>query len=154
MAELADYNGWTGKDRQKAFDLFRKAVSPQSVNAFQDHCDMCGMDRKEGPIGHHCEEYGPTLKQYNESMVPLCHRCHAMLHIRFRFPGIWSRYLLRLDRGKRHPPVVKMWDFYCEARRWQDYPAVIITGQNWFHKLPLEKYSGPKKQLAANWTGT
>ena len=62
-------------------------------------CLGCKEHFEQSGIPYHAEEYGPTLEDYWESCVPLCHRCHAMLHARFQTPNRWNQYLAQAADG-------------------------------------------------------
>ena len=86
------YNGWSetirhGRDKHY-YHAQRRKILPQIAE-----CTICSCVLPDGCIPYHAEEYGPTLEDYWASCVPLCHRCHAMLHARFLTPNRWHRYV-------------------------------------------------------------
>ncbi|MGN6270269.1 MAG: hypothetical protein ACTHM0_10305 [Sphingomonas sp.] len=54
-------------------------------------CSVCGVTAGK-PLGRHSEDYRRPLDAY-----PVCTRCHYAIHIRFRRPDYWRRYIARLD---------------------------------------------------------
>ena len=95
MAEGLPYNGWIetvrhGRDRHY-YHARTKGVLRAAIC-----CDGCGVAFGDKPVPYHAEEYGPTLEDYWDSCVPLCHRCHAMVHARFFTPNLWRLFLTQL----------------------------------------------------------
>ena len=98
MATGLPYNGWSalirhGRDRHY-YHAQQKKLLPQFPM-----CICCNVDLSPDWITYHSEEYGPTLEDYWASAVPMCHRCHAMLHARFLTPNRWKRYLHQAVSG-------------------------------------------------------
>lgn len=50
-------------------------------------CSVCGVTAGK-PLGRHSEDYRRPLDAY-----PVCTRCHYAIHIRFRRPAYWRRYV-------------------------------------------------------------
>ena len=92
MSKGLPYNGWSelvrhGRDKHY-YHAQKHKILPQSPA-----CIGCQIGLPPDRIPYHSEEYGPTLEGYWASCVPMCHRCHAMLHARFVTPNLWKLYL-------------------------------------------------------------
>ena len=95
------YNGFGPKIRDESYywmkDLIRQGKIPPP-----SQCEACGETR--GQLDYHAEDYsrpfGPHLYAHQ-----LCFRCHMMLHIRFRVPDRWRRYIEQLEAGAVYEPL-------------------------------------------------
>lgn len=140
---LSNYNGWTGADRIRAMANYRKACGRDTFRP--GPCEMCGQTH--GTMMH-SEEYGPTLADLLSSSHSLCGRCHAMLHMRFRFPGRWAAYRKLVRRGPQ-PPVMSIMEVYAKARAWRDTDEVFDPPVlEWWDRLLVVRYRGAQKRLA------
>lgn len=146
---LSEYNGWSGLDRDKADRRLKAAITKESWKyphlIQRGPCVMCGHDRG---IMLHAEEYGPSLNDYIASLRSVCAKCHGMIHLRFRFPGIWSVFKSRLKVGEKPEPVDHIGQVFGKCNAWKDC-AVVESEPNgtWWDELPLVKYAGPRKVL-------
>jgi len=132
------YKQWTGPVREVRF-LEYKAARRAGTIAAPGPCEICGQTK--GTM-HHAEDYGPTQADYFASLHSLCGRCHAWLHLRFRFPGLWSRYKLKCQLEGPQPPVRHMGEVYYARDRRGDVPAVEYEhAGEWWETLSCERHS-------------
>lgn len=144
---LSSYNGWSGPFRQRLFDTYKRELKAGRIPApyaTPCPCEMCGQTR--GTMLHQ-EEYGPTLEEYLKASHWLCGRCHAMLHLRFRFPGRWAYYKAHVKAHGVQPYIPNMGAVYHASRGWKDYPVVDygVPGDSWWERLTCDRYAGPVK---------
>lgn len=105
------YNGWSGLVREARNGVFFGAIRSGKLDDKQPRCIGCGTCREEaqGTLGLHSEEYGPLPSEYIASCVPLCFRCHFMVHNRHKIPNRWKRYLRDVSKGYIKPPLMGGW---------------------------------------------
>jgi hypothetical protein len=145
---LSDYNGWSGRDRERADRRLKAALKHGLYPELQKPtaCEICGYG---SGIMLHAEEYGPTMNDYIASLRPVCAKCHGMIHVRFRFPGIWSVFKARIKTGEKPKPVAHIAAVFGACRGWTDCPVVeSAPNGTWWDGLPLVKYTGARKSLA------
>jgi hypothetical protein len=94
----------------------------------------------------HAEEYGPTVEEYFKSLHVLCGRCHAMLHLRYRFPGHWAEhqeYVKDVKAGKKekHLPIKNMNTIFQASRYWKQISKTPIINNDgeWWEQLTCER---------------
>ena len=73
---MKEYNGFSGKERDKVAVIIRKAIQSGELPA-PNKCCMCGQEK--GMLHYHLEDYSKPL----EDLQPICVGCHMRLHIRF-----------------------------------------------------------------------
>ncbi len=136
---LASYKQWSGPTREARFREYKNARAAGRIPA-PGPCEICGQTR--GTM-HHAEDYGPTLEDYVSALHSLCGRCHAMLHVRFRFPGQWAAYKQKCrTEGGPQPPVKSMSEIYYGVTR--DIPPVRYPeGSTWWELLSTARHTGP-----------
>jgi hypothetical protein len=135
---VTNYKQWSGPTRERRLAEYKAARARREVPA-PGPCEVCGQTYN---TMHHAEDYGPTLEEYLASLHSLCGRCHAMLHLRFRFPGRWSEYKERCRRLGPQPPVKSMSQVYYSVKA--DVPMVHYPeGEAWWERLGTERYHGP-----------
>ena len=101
---MKSYNGFTPYQIQKGFEKVKQAIAEGRLKpASQCVCSMCGQSR--GIIMYHSEDY--TLERIVDQVVPLCWRCHMMLHSRFSHPKSWEHYKKEISEGVRYKPVYR-----------------------------------------------
>jgi len=149
---LARYGPWSGELRLARLREFKRALRDgtlpaETLELLRQPCEMCGEAAGAHP---HAEAYGPTFADHLAALHMLCCRCHAMLHLRFRFPGRWHthvEYAQLVRRGviRRHPPVRTMFAVYQESSAWRDLPAVppAVAFQAWWEELAIDRHRGP-----------
>jgi hypothetical protein len=105
------YNGWSGLVREARNGVFFGAIKSGKLDDKQPRCIGCGIHREEaqGTLGLHSEEYGPLPSEYIASCVPLCFRCHFLVHNRHKVPNRWRRYLRDVAQGHIKNPIVGGW---------------------------------------------
>lgn len=149
MASGLGYNGWLdfvrhGRDKHY-YHARQKGVLPEATN-----CLGCKAEFT-GPVPYHAEEYGPTLEDYWASCAPLCHRCHAMLHARFKTPNRWKRYLSQAVLGQvdasEFPNSTQIAALLSKYKSREDIPDVKMPEgvPDYFKSLSLHEYVGPEK---------
>lgn len=95
---LSSYNGFTGERRLEIDKLVKAAYRDGSLER-PAACMACGQD--QGPIIGHLEDYD----RWRDATIPLCQRCHLMLHCRWRAPAAWHRYRELVRMGYRFAPA-------------------------------------------------
>ena len=150
MAKGLPYNGWSalvrhGRDKHY-YHAQRNKILPQSAI-----CTCCQIELPIDCIPYHQEEYGPALEDCWASSVPLCHRCHAMLHARFVTPNRWKHYLGQalsgaIDDGE-YPPSKNIAPMLSRFKSRKDISFVPMPESvpSYFSALSFEEYSGPSK---------
>jgi hypothetical protein len=137
---LRSYAGWDGPTRARRLAELRQAkvagTAPQWVHHVSP-CEICGQ--KRGTMWH-AEQYGPTFAAYIASFHAVCGHCHAMLHLRFRFPGRWRLHLMLAALGPV-PFMAHVGVVFGRARTWvSDLSAESYRpGREWFHSLPMTR---------------
>jgi len=146
-----NYNGWTGLVRKSRDAVFFGAIKSGDLPNQPTVCHGCGItrDKDDAAIQQHSEEYGPLPTDYTKSCVPLCFRCHFLVHVRFKIPNKWLSYLNRVASGKLEPPLPYDWRagnlMLKEGDIEEVYPWVE-TPNGYLSGLPLEEeYAGPMK---------
>lgn len=147
MAGALPYNGWTGLVRMGSRYGAYKRARRRRVLAAAPICSCCNTSLPADCVPYHAEEYGPTHEAFWDSCVPLCHRCHAMLHARFRLPNMWKLLLGQaadgaIDEGL-FPPRKSM--AKMKARPDTAYVPMPAHVPGYFSSLPLTEYIGPWK---------
>lgn len=104
MTALKDYTSvdgrlWTGAQREAGLVAMRLAIRRAEMPEYPDHCSWCGQH--EGFMNWHNEDYSRPV----ELLIPLCFRCHMIVHSRR-----WARqasefYLSRVIEGWRWPAI-------------------------------------------------
>lgn len=147
MAAGLPYNGWTGLVRMGVRYGAYERARRRRVLAAPPNCSCCNASLPTDCVPYHAEEYGPTHEDYWDSCVPLCHRCHAMLHARFRLPNMWKLLLVQsADRAideDLFPPRKNM----ARMKARPDIAHVRMKEHipDYFSSLPLTEYKGPWK---------
>ena len=104
---------------------------------------MCGETYNTMP---HAEDYGPTVDDYFKSLHVLCGLCHAMLHLRFRFPNYWAMHQeyvknVRDNKVERYKPIKNMNVIFQASNYWEktDKKPIINNNGEWWEKLTCER---------------
>ena len=149
LAAGLPYNGWSehvrhGRDKHY-YHARDNGLLPQATE-----CLCCGFKFK-GVVPYHAEEYGPTLEDYWAACVALCHRCHAMLHARFKTPNLWKKYLAQAScgeideaqfpNGSHIAPLLSKF----KSREDESYIETPQAIHDYFLKLSPGEYSGVEK---------
>ena len=150
MADGLPYNGWPafirhGRDKHY-YRAQRKGALPPAAE-----CLGCKERFGQSSVPYHAEEYGPTHEDYWASCVPLCHRCHAMLHARFQTPNRWSKYLAQaadgdIDEGE-YPQRKQIVALLSKFKNREDIPYFRMPDDvpEYFRALPTTEYAGAQK---------
>ena len=146
------YNGWTYLAMCARDAVFFGAIKAGLLPDKPNQCYGCGItrDKDNAVIQQHSEEYGPLPEDYIASCVPLCFRCHFLVHTRFEVPNKWLRYLNRVAAGKLQPPLPYDWRAGNVMLKQGDIEEVypwVETPNGYLSGLPLEAYSGPMKMV-------
>jgi hypothetical protein len=144
------YNGWTGLVRKSRDTIFFGAIKAGLLPDKPTVCFGCGITTENhgAKIQQHSEEYGPLPEDYIKSCVPLCFRCHFLVHARFKIPNKWLRYLNRVASGNLQRPLPYDWRAGNVMLKEGDIDEVykwVKTPNRYLSSLPLEEYSGPMK---------
>lgn len=144
------YNGWTGTIREARNGVFFGAIKSGHLDDHQATCIGCGQSSEVTRISLHSEEYGPLPKDYVASCVPVCFRCHFMIHNRFKIPNRWLRYLHRVASGALPDPLVNNWVIANQLLKMGDLPEclwepLVVTPNGYLSGLSLDPYEGPEK---------
>jgi hypothetical protein len=132
-----DYKQWSGKIRDARFLEYKAARADGRIPA-PGPCEICGQTKR---TMHHAEEYGPEFADYLAALHSLCGRCHAWLHLRFRFPGLWSAYKLRCRTEGAQPLIRHMGEIFYAAGKGGDVPVVEYQhGGEWWELLTSDRY--------------
>lgn len=149
MAGGLSYNGWPefvrhGRDKHYYHARQKGVLLPAT--------ECLGCKEKFGNlVPYHAEEYGPTLEDYWASCVPLCHRCHAMLHARFTTPNRWKRYLAQASVGQinraEYPNSTQVAALLSKFKNREDISSEEMPDRvpEYFKSLSLVEYVGPHK---------
>ncbi|MFZ3327742.1 MAG: hypothetical protein WA231_18480 [Methylocella sp.] len=104
------YNGFSPQQRLRAlkwlnaeFDAGRR-TRPAT-------CDACGQT--EGAIECHSEDYSEPFGEHI-GRYGVCHRCHMMIHCRFKNPEAWTAYKLHLRDGRIFAPIGRNYWLFCQ----------------------------------------
>ena len=140
------YNGWAGVIRDIRGTDFYKWVDKSKPT---DTCTLCGDLKKHVSLSYHAEEYGSTWNEYISNCFRLCPRCHGMIHMRFKFPNIWARYVHKV-RGENFGGCTRFTTlnlFFAFTRKVKDIPMYpwVDTGIPFIDSMPRVSYSGLPK---------
>ncbi len=135
---MTNYKQWSRATREARYEQYKRQRAAGRIKP-AGPCEMCMQTR--GTM-HHAEDYGPTLEAYFVALHSLCGRCHAMLHLRFRFPGRWAQYKF-LCRGGPQPPVSNMGAVYSAFSRDIEIIQYPLSSEAWWEKLTVTRYQGP-----------
>jgi hypothetical protein len=147
MGLKTSYNGFGPKIRDESYEWMKEEIRSGRVPP-PNRCMACGETR--GHLDYHTEDYsrpfGPHIYKY-----PLCFRCHMMLHIRFRSPDRWHRYIAQLERGAVYEPLMhrgeigKIW-----LSGWMERPISWVAPRGeltFFRSLSCERPRPTQGQL-------
>lgn len=104
---LGPYNGFTGEQRLYGEQIIKKAIKEgRLLPKNRTKCIICGQDK--GIRDYHTEDYSP--ENIVEESMPMCRFCHNKLHkFKNKHPEKWQRYLDRVEKGYRPPPMYNQW---------------------------------------------
>lgn len=83
VGSLSDYNGFSGKERLRTFQLDKWLVERGALKHEFD-CGICSRPAN----GQHAENYYDLT-----TWIDLCHSCHGRLHKRFNNERAWTQRL-------------------------------------------------------------
>lgn len=147
---LADYNGWLGWVREARNPCYYSALRSGAIPKW-DTCLGCGCTSETMPVAPHSEEYGSTEGQYIKSCLPLCCRCHAVVHLRYKYPQVFVRYKRNVG-AKNELPVFNtlnaaFQNIFRANQAYQGDPRLLqdFKSGTWLDSLDIVPYSGPAK---------
>ncbi len=92
VADLSDYNGFTGKERLRTFEVAKWLMRLGAMEK-PSQCDLCGKDTDQ----QHAEDYYDL-----RTWMDVCRSCHGKIHQRFRYPHKWQPFLDSLSVSSIH----------------------------------------------------
>lgn len=118
---MNSYKNWTPEQRSASLRLTNKAKEMGLIEE-PKKCRICGQT--EGILHLHNEDYDATLEltpkmingtatqeeieKVRNALVPICWRCHMMLHKRFKHPRSFNEYMIdTMILHKRFPAVYR-----------------------------------------------
>lgn len=117
---MRNYKQWTPAQRWRNLKLYREAVALGLIEE-PKVCRGCRQDK--GIIHMHCVNYDVSLAylpklingtisaeergKLNNTLVPVCWRCHMMLHKKDHHPQSYEKYFAEIRSGIQYPPVYK-----------------------------------------------
>lgn len=121
---MKNYGKWTAAQRYKSLGMEKKLIGMGKLQP-ACKCRFCGQEK--GILHTHDMNYDVNLEIFpkmidgtatqdeiekvNEVRVPLCWRCHMMLHGRFKHPKSYEKYMEEVKGGKMYAPVFNGGDF-------------------------------------------
>jgi hypothetical protein len=101
VAGVSFYNGFSPDERlAKGTAAVEHMLQLLTRAAF---CIACGGD--SGPVDLHAEDYSQPIYWEPRWRLPLCYRCHMIVHCRHRNPQGFDAYRAELREGRRWPTV-------------------------------------------------
>ena len=101
---MKSYNGFSPAERIKGDKIIKQAIHDGILKPLKEtKCSICGQDK--GIRHYHCEDY--SEEKILDDVVPVCWRCHMMIHSRFRHRKAFEIYMSEVKGGKRYPPVYR-----------------------------------------------
>lgn len=107
MSDLKPYTNlagrtWTSEERTESHRGFCRAVAGGLIPAYPDRaCCWCGQG--EGYLNWHMEDYSHPYR----FAMPLCFRCHMIVHSRHWAPQAWRAYSRLVQEGWRWQPIAQ-----------------------------------------------
>jgi len=148
MSDGLPYNGWAARVRHGRAKHYYRARA-KGILQPASHCLGCRCSLPESCVPYHAEEYGPALEDYWASCRPLCHRCHALLHARFKTPNRWKRYFTQAAEGAiddvEYPNRIAPLLGKYTARSDISFVQMPEGAPPYLRSLALEPYEGPPK---------
>lgn len=98
---MNDYNGFTGKQRDKGQRIINKAIEEGKLQPLNTvRCIICGQDK--GIRQYHNEDY--SEENILEDVIPVCVKCHRRIHMDRNSPK-YMEYMIKVFKGERADPV-------------------------------------------------
>lgn len=125
---LNDYNGFTGKEREKYARVQQNAIKEGNLKPEEEtKCIMCGQDK--GIRVYHAENYFP--ERIVENSTPMCASCHDQYHrVRPNNPLKFRQYLESVREIPSRPRYDK--------RYWLPERDIILDSYNGFSAEEIE----------------
>ena len=153
MTELADYNGYSGKERMtKYYDMQRRIASRELQP--KGSCEICGDSGED--LEYHEEDYSKPYSWVKPEAYIVCKHCHIQkIRKRFQYPDRWKAFLAHARRGGHasdlygktaNPELRREFEACCEAikvgrtyvfRPLRNYSQ--DAGNEWFANLSLDQ---------------
>jgi hypothetical protein len=139
------YNGFSPEIRSESWTWLKAGIAAGDIPP-PTCCSACGETR--GHIDYHTEDYsrpfGPHIYGFE-----LCFRCHMMLHVRFRRPQDWRRYISQLEDGAVYEPLMHRSEIgKINGSAWLENPVAFIDPRgplDFFRELTLERGYEPQE---------
>ena len=125
MAEMKDYNGYSGEVRGRG-GYWQKGAYLIGLWPKPSKCAACGQD--QGVITGHWETYDEPFA-LNED-IPLCSTCHLFLHCRHRYKDKWAAYCENIAKGLTAADVMHQFDWSGFKKRWLDGVGDYVASPN------------------------
>lgn len=139
---MKPYNGYSGKERQRAFDIQNEAIR-SGVLSLAITCRMCGQINY---MTAHLENYDYPLEPYS-----LCIECHMNVHLRFEHPLGWISFLKRLREGYKPQNYLTVKQYFKSEAAVEIFktkgkePGEFTADENkWFEMLALTPVNHPR----------
>jgi hypothetical protein len=131
---MKDYNGFTGKERDAAYQIQKQMRDRGLISWDNKPCDICGVIG--GLIMPHQENYADPY-----AFWPLCVECHMKLHSRFNNPTAWLKHLDKVTHGFVPLQFKTVTDYFKQkgARKAPEYKGKRPDdfGNKWFNNLSM-----------------
>lgn len=117
---MKNYKKWTAEERNRNLTLYNEAKR-KGLMQKPTQCRICGQTK--GILHTHCTDYDVSLemlpkllegritedekKQLDEVLLPVCWRCHMMIHKAEKHPKSAEKYFSEIKDGVRYAPVFR-----------------------------------------------
>lgn len=155
---LADYNGWRGFVRERRNPAYYAALKSGAINVGET-CLVCGVHNSTMIVSPHSEEYGSTMENYIKACIPLCVRCHGVIHVRASYPLVFETYKRRLRNGdklKLYPNMMAVFGhiFRTHEKFTGDWDSIQHEESGtWLDTLAMGRYKDHDKIAIAHGRG-
>lgn len=136
MAEGKEYNGFSPAIRQQVWEVQKKLKRDGVISWDDKACCICG--EYGGVIMPHLENYLNP-----KDFLPCCIECHMNLHGRFKSPGGWVNFLIKLREGYKPKRWYSFTDFFGSKEnkeyfyRSKEIPTFEPDPAKWYENLSL-----------------
>jgi hypothetical protein len=139
LAVRSWYNGFSPQLRSRSWEWLKaERAAGRIPEPLQ--CQVCG--ETGGLVDYHTEDYSEPFGS-NIWEFSLCFRCHMMLHVRYRRPAAWHRYIEQLEAGAVYVPLMHRGQInQLNADAWIMNPVRLGPSRGrleWFRSLSMER---------------
>lgn len=129
---MNDYKKWTASQRNKSLSLTKRATA-MGIIPKATKCRFCGQEK--GIIHSHNMDYDVTLEltpkiiagtateeeiqKVMEVLVPVCWKCHIMIHKAEKHPLSAEKYFERVKNGEQFKPTYR-------GNAWEELDCFMI----------------------------